>query len=130
MDSRSSEKPIRDLRDHLAEERTFLAWIRTGIALIGLGFVIARFGPLAQEPRVAQHASGAHIELALWFGTALILTGVVVNLVSAWRHVRLVDRSDRDLFARRFLSVEAVVVALLLALLGTAATICLILLAQ
>ncbi|MEM3759375.1 MAG: DUF202 domain-containing protein, partial [Saccharolobus sp.] len=29
--------------DHFANERTFLAWIRTGIALIGFGFVIAKF---------------------------------------------------------------------------------------
>ena len=31
-------------RDHMANSRTLLAWIRTGIALIGLGFVVARFG--------------------------------------------------------------------------------------
>lgn len=31
-------------RDHLANERTFLAWIRTSLALIGLGFVLARMG--------------------------------------------------------------------------------------
>lgn len=34
--------------EHLANERTFLAWIRTGVAFIGVGFVVARFGgPLA-----------------------------------------------------------------------------------
>ncbi len=33
-----------DLRDYLAAERTFLAWIRTGLALMGFGFVVARFG--------------------------------------------------------------------------------------
>jgi putative membrane protein len=30
-----------DLRDYLAEERTFLAWTRTGIALMGFGFLVA-----------------------------------------------------------------------------------------
>ena len=30
--------------DHLANERTYLAWLRTGIATIGLGFVVAKFG--------------------------------------------------------------------------------------
>ena len=30
--------------DYLAAERTFLAWIRTGLALMGFGFVVARFG--------------------------------------------------------------------------------------
>jgi putative membrane protein len=32
------------LSDYLAAERTFLAWIRTGLALMGFGFVVARFG--------------------------------------------------------------------------------------
>jgi Domain of unknown function (DUF202)/Oxidoreductase molybdopterin binding domain len=35
---------VAELRDYLAEERTFLAWIRTGISLMGFGFVVARFG--------------------------------------------------------------------------------------
>jgi uncharacterized membrane protein YidH (DUF202 family) len=33
------------IRDHLANERTFLAWVRTALGLIGLGFVLARMGP-------------------------------------------------------------------------------------
>ena len=33
--------------DYLAAERTFLAWIRTGLALMGFGFVVARFGLFA-----------------------------------------------------------------------------------
>jgi len=33
-----------DLRDYLPAERTFLGWIRTGLALMGFDFVVARFG--------------------------------------------------------------------------------------
>jgi putative membrane protein len=33
-------------RDHLANERTFLAWVRSCIAIMALGFVVARFGLL------------------------------------------------------------------------------------
>lgn len=33
-----------NVRAHLANERTYLAWLRTGIATIGLGFVVAKFG--------------------------------------------------------------------------------------
>ena len=41
-----SEMSEPDARDYLAQERTLLAWIRTGVGLIGLGFVVARFGVL------------------------------------------------------------------------------------
>ena len=38
-----------DPRVHFAAERTFLAWIRTGLALMGFGFVVARFGLFLKE---------------------------------------------------------------------------------
>jgi len=47
-----SEDPGRDLskaQQYLANERTFLSWLRTSIALIGLGFIIARFGLFLRE---------------------------------------------------------------------------------
>ena len=47
MDPPVGEKPAADLRDYLAEERTFLAWIRTGLTLMGFGFVVVRFGLFA-----------------------------------------------------------------------------------
>ena len=40
MDTSIKVKPMADLRDYLAEERTFLAWVRTGIALMGFGLVV------------------------------------------------------------------------------------------
>src|ERR1700747_3669284 len=84
-----------ELRDYLAAERTFLAWVRTGIALMGFGFVVARFGLFLQQLRIIERyiplpASG----LSLWFGTALIAVGVVVHVVGAWRHVALVRELD------------------------------------
>lgn len=39
------------VRDHLANKRTMLAWARTGIAVIALGFVVSRFGLLLRELR-------------------------------------------------------------------------------
>lgn len=83
------------LNDYLAAERTVLAWIRTGLALMGFGFVVARFGLFLQQFQIMQRGDGAEAQpygLSLWFGTALIVAGVIMNLVAAWRHAQLVKR--------------------------------------
>jgi uncharacterized membrane protein YidH (DUF202 family) len=62
-----------ELRDYLAAERALLAWIRTGLALMGFGFVVARFGLFLQQLQIAQHAPSMQpYGLSLWFGTALL----------------------------------------------------------
>jgi len=61
------------LSDYLAAERTLLAWIRTGLALMGFGFVVALFGLFLEQFQVMQRAPAApSYGLSLWFGTALI----------------------------------------------------------
>ena len=101
MAERSSSGPS----DYLAAERTFLAWIRTGLALMGFGFVVARFGLFLQALRMGQpnglgQPNGPNFPAqaygtSFWLGTALIAVGVVVNLVSARNHVRLVRELNR-----------------------------------
>jgi putative membrane protein len=128
MDAPINEKSVVNLRDYLAEERTFLAWIRTGIALMGFGFVVARFGVFAGELQMTQQTiTGQPPGLSLWFGAALIAVGVTVNLFSAWHFMRLVGELNRSQFVDRSLSKQGVIVALFLALLGIAMTIYLIL---
>ena len=45
----TNKEPVDRFRPHLANERTFLSWMRTSIALIGLGFIVARFGLFLRE---------------------------------------------------------------------------------
>jgi uncharacterized protein (DUF302 family)/uncharacterized membrane protein YidH (DUF202 family) len=115
------------LRDYLAAERTLLAWIRTGLALMGFGFVVARFGLFLQEIRAVQFASSPQsYGLSLWFGTALIAMGIVVNLYAAWQHARLVSDLNRGAATSSRPSMAAVAIAVFLALVGLAMTIYLI----
>ena len=121
MDTHFKEKSVPHGRGDLVEERTFVAWIRTGIALMGLGFVVAHFGISENGPHIGQHAGLQPHEPTLWFGTLIIVFGVAVNLFSAWRFVGCGLR--RGPVLRRYLSLQGVVVALVLALLGVAMTI-------
>jgi putative membrane protein len=128
MDTPAKEKPVGDLRDYLAEERTFLAWVRTGIALMAFGLVVAHIGIFAGDAQPAPHPSGVDFyDPSVWFGTALVAIGASVNLVSARRYMRLVGELNRGQFVHRSVSGQGVVVALLLALLGIAITIYMIL---
>jgi putative membrane protein len=71
------------LSDYLAAERTLLAWIRTGLALMGFGFVVARFGLFLQQLQTVQHVLPRRsYGLSLWFGTALIAAGIAVNFLA------------------------------------------------
>lgn len=76
-------------REHQANERTFLAWLRTSIALIGFGFAIARFGLFLrqiqaainqQEPIVNPFFSSENL------GISLVIFGIVAIALAAWRY--------------------------------------------
>jgi len=95
--------------DHAANERTYLAWVRTGIAIIALGFVVEKFSLFlerfgvflaALDPAAAQRiphaerlarASGG---LADYGGLALILAGVLLIPLATLRFARTARRLE------------------------------------
>jgi len=110
--------------DYLAAERTVLAWIRTGIALMGLGFVLARFGLFLQEFNHLQPYSPVRsYGISLWIGVALILMGVSVCLLSMLRHLHMLKQLEagESLYARSprlLIAVTAALVVLGLVMAG------------
>src|SRR5260370_11308026 len=84
---------------HQANERTMLAWLRTGISLMGFGFAIARFGMYLREQALA-----AHIELGRaatrtagsgWVGASLVGIGMLTNLSATLRYRRVREAIER-----------------------------------
>ncbi|WP_233451914.1 YidH family protein [Rubrobacter xylanophilus] len=89
--SNGAYRPGRDaeVREHLANERTLLAWVRTGVGLISVGFVVERAGALASAtPGGRQTASASEV-----FGLALVALGcltLVVGAVQFFRNRRMI----------------------------------------
>jgi putative membrane protein len=79
---------------HLANERTFLAWIRTSISIIVFSFVVAKFGITLRELlRVsgnAAHESGRLFTIGLGF----MVMGIFMALVSGYRYRTTMRRLD------------------------------------
>jgi len=76
-------------REHQANERTFLAWVRTSISLIGFGFAIARFGLFVQQLNIAltrQEPSPYPYFDSEDLGICLLIFGIVTLVIAAWRY--------------------------------------------
>lgn len=69
--------------DHMANERTFLAWVRTGVALIGFGFVIAKFALFLQLLKGVKSSGNSVVlgEVMIILGGAVIAYGLASYLL-------------------------------------------------
>ena len=90
-----SINPEDDPRIYFAAERTFLAWLRTGLALMGFGFVVARFGLFLREVAFASGRDVPASGSSRWFGIGLLVLGVLVTALAFVEHVVTVRRMQR-----------------------------------
>ena len=83
-------------REHQANERTFLAWLRTSIALIGFGFAIARFGLFLRQFQTAQQPAQTHPFFnSETLGLGLVLFGIITIALAAWRYNQVLWQIER-----------------------------------
>ena len=114
---------IRNFSDHAANERTFLAWVRTSIAVTAFGFLVERFdlflavmAPGALDARISVHRS----EFGDVAGLVLIAAGVVMIVLAAFRFVRIARQIDTEEVLPGTGSRIDIALAALLAVLGAA----------
>ena len=96
-----TQKPTVDRqREHQANERTFLAWLRTSIALIGFGFAIARFGLFLQQLQITLTPQSARVHPFLNssnLGLSLVILGIATILIAGWHYNQVfwqIERGD------------------------------------
>jgi putative membrane protein len=77
---------LNDPRVFFAAERTLLAWIRTSLAMMGFGFVVAKFGLFLHLMYPNQATTHRHVASSA-IGIGLILLAVVATVVSALQHI-------------------------------------------
>jgi uncharacterized membrane protein YidH (DUF202 family) len=110
MDTPSPPGPL-DVRPQLANDRTLLAWIRSAVALAGLGFVVARFGlgsfqgTGAGDPHAARGIGLALVTIAL----GVLVLGVIQHL----QVIRLLRRDGAVIAVPRWPPITAVVLSFL-----------------
>lgn len=85
------------VRDHLANKRTMLAWARTGIAVMALGFVVSRFGLLLRElrlttPRLLPEG------VSTVFGASLVVIGGLAIILATLDYLRTGRAIDRHAY--------------------------------
>ena len=112
-------------QEYLANERTFLAWIRTAIAVISLGFVVARFSlwlrQLSQTGESRLPLPRLH-GISLPMGELLMLFGACLSVLAAWRYHVVNRQIEEDhVSADRGLIVLITIVVTVLALTMAAA---------
>ncbi|RUT09944.1 membrane protein [Dulcicalothrix desertica PCC 7102] len=111
-------RKIDRIREHQANERTFLAWMRTSIALIGFGFAIARFGLFLRQLNAAttQQTPIPHpVFNSENLGISLVVLGIATIAFAVWRYDQIFQQIQREDYKpnRIMVWVLAIVIAIL-----------------
>lgn len=114
---------IKNYNDHAANERTFLAWVRTSIAVTAFGFLVERFDlflAIATSTALDRHVIAGRTEFGRLAGLALIIAGVAMVVLAALRFLKTAKEIDSAKLVPGTGSRLDIALTALLALLGLA----------
>ena len=112
---------IRNFREHAANERTFLAWVRTAIAVMAFGFLIERFDLFLRITALSSAGQGvtdAGQKFANFAGLTFIVLGTMMIVLAAIRLFVTGKKIDSDISHAGAGTELDIALAVLLALLG------------
>jgi putative membrane protein len=122
--SATRARAVDDPRVYLAAERTFLAWVRTAVSLMGFGFIVARFALILRAYGLTPPATyGERAGISTWVGFGMICVGVSVCFVAASRHHAYIRALERGVTNPPLDTRTSLLVAGILALVGLAMAI-------
>lgn len=109
-----------DPRVFFAAERTLLAWLRTGLTIIALGFVVSRFGLFIQlfETQLQSTPAVSHTSLSAFMGILFVLTSSLTIIVAAIQHYRYISLLPQADLPPRYSKSFVVFLSFLLGILG------------
>jgi putative membrane protein len=81
---------------YFAAERTLLSWVRVGLGLMALGFVVDRFGLFLREMELRNPKNWATDPFSSWIGILLVTVGIAANVAAAIRYMGFEIRYHRD----------------------------------
>jgi putative membrane protein len=104
--------------DHAANERTWLAWIRTAIAIMAFGFIIERFALFSAYLRASLDGLGGHAlsPVANPLAVAMLALGMLIILLSTFRfhaHRRMIETENESTYPMNFTAIAMAVMLLL-----------------
>lgn len=110
-----------DPRIYFAAERTLLAWVRTGISIQGVGFLVAKFGMFLWGLGI--QTTFRHQHLSFWLGLAFVLVGTGSIAWAAMQQWRFLRGLSSDQWPRQYAPQSGLIMAVVMTILGLLLTV-------
>lgn len=91
-------QPAKKTNDHLANERTFLAWVRTAIGIMGFGFVVVKFSLFVKQVSImlGRETVVQHRGYSSAIGIVLVAIGALISLLAFLNYKKISTQIDSD----------------------------------